>query len=93
MSAVINIFLNLILIPIWGLNAAAMTTAISEFVGIIMKIPFIDKNIRIYGLRQVFIAPIIGCVGIIGVSGLVRRVVDSSYLIAIFTIAVRRKMV
>ena len=88
MSAVINIFLNLILIPIWGLNAAAMTTAISEFVGIIMKIPFIDKNIRIYGLRQVFIAPIIGCVGIIGVSGLVRRVVDSSYLIAIFTIAV-----
>lgn len=88
MSAVINIFLNLILIPIWGLNAAAMTTAISEFVGIIMKIPFIDKSIRIYGLRQVFIAPIIGCVGIIGVSGLVRRVVDSSYLIAIFTIAV-----
>lgn len=88
MSAVINIFLDLILIPIWGLNAAAMTTAISEFVGIIMKIPFIDKNIRIYGLRQVFIAPIIGCVGIIGVSDLVRRVVDSSYLIAIFTIAV-----
>lgn len=87
-SAVINIVLNLILIPILGLNAAAATTAISEFVGIFVKLPFIDKNIKIAEPIQIFFAPIIGCVGIVAVSVFIRLIVTSPYLIAIFTILV-----
>lgn len=86
-SAMVNIILNLILIPIWGLNAAAVTTAISEFLGIIIKFPYIDKKIQIKGLNHMLIAPVIGCVGIVLVSVIMRCLLNMSYLIAIFTIA------
>lgn len=85
-SAVVNIVLNFILIPIWGLNAAAATTAISEFLGILIKYPYIDKEIHIDGLKQMLAAPIIGSIGIVLVSIAVRCVIKSSYLIAILTI-------
>lgn len=85
-SAVVNIVLNLLLVPTWGLNAAATTTAISEFIGIIIKRPYIDKEIHIDGLKQMIAAPIIGSSGIVLVSIVVRCFVISPYLIAIFTI-------
>ena len=85
-SAVVNIVLNLILIPIWGLNAAATTTAISEFLGIIIKRPYIDKEVRIDGLKQMIAAPVVGSIGIIIVSIMVRCFITSPYLIAILTI-------
>jgi O-antigen/teichoic acid export membrane protein len=85
-SAIVNIILNLILIPIWGLNAAAATTAISEFLGILIKIPYIDREIHITGLKQMIAAPIVGSICIVLVSIAVRCVINSSYLIAILTI-------
>lgn len=85
-SAVVNIVLNLILIPIWGLNAAAVTTAISEFLGIIIKRPYIDREIRIDGLKQMFAAPVAGSLCIVAVSIVVRCFIESPYLIAILTI-------
>ena len=85
-SAVVNIILNFIFIPVWGLNAAAATTAVSEFLGIIIKLPYIDENIRIDGLGKIFAAPITGSLAIILVSLIVRYFVKSSYLIAILTI-------
>ena len=85
-SAVVNIVLNLILIPIWGLNAAATTTAISEFLGIIIKCPYIDKEIHIDELKQMIAAPIVGSIGIIIVSIVVRCLIASPYMIAILTI-------
>ena len=85
-SAVVNIVLNLILIPIWGLNAAAVTTAISEFLGIIIKRPYIDREIRIDGLKQMFAAPVAGSFCIVAVSIVVRCFIESPYLIAILTI-------
>ena len=85
-SAGVNIFLNLILIPIWGLNAAAVTTAISELLGIIIKYPYVDKEIHIDGLKQMLIAPVIGSFAIVIVCAIIRRLMDSLYLIAILTI-------
>lgn len=85
-SAVVNIVLNLILIPIWGLDAAATTTAISEFLGIVIKRPYIDKEIRIDGLKQMIAAPVVGSIGIVIVSIVVRCFIASPYLIAILTI-------
>ena len=85
-SAVVNIALNLILIPIWGLNAAATTTAISESLGIIIKRPYVDKEIHIDGLKQMIAAPVVGSIGIIIVSIMVRCFITSPYLIAILTI-------
>ena len=85
-SAVANIVLNLILIPIWGLNAAATTTAISELLGIVIKRPYIDKEIHIDGLKQMMAAPIAGSIGIVVVSIAIKCFIESPYLIAVLTI-------
>ncbi|MCI6468992.1 MAG: flippase [Lachnospiraceae bacterium] len=87
-SAIINVILNLWLIPIWGLNAAAATTAISEFIGIVIKYPYIDKNIKISGLRQMLEGPIIGAVCVALISVAIKYFIESEYLIAIFTIMI-----
>ena len=85
-SALVNIVLNLMLIPKWGLNAAAATTAISEFLGIIIKRPYIDKEIQIAGKRKMIAAPFVGSIVIVAVSIIIRCIVESPYLIAILTI-------
>lgn len=85
-SAVVNIVLNLFVIPVWGLNAAAATTAISEFLGIIIKCPYVEREIHIDGVKQMLLAPIVGSIGIVGVSIIVRCLTKSPYLIAVLTI-------
>lgn len=83
--AVVNIVLNLILIPVWGLNAAAVTTAVSEFLGVIIQIPYIDREIKIDRLKQVLEAPIVGSIGIVIVSVAVKYLAKDTCLIAIIT--------
>lgn len=85
-SAVVNIVLNLILIPIWGLNAAAATTVIAEFLGIVVKKPYIDRNIHISGLKSMLMAPLVGSMGILIVSRIVKLFTGSSAFTAILTI-------
>lgn len=85
-SALVNIILNLILIPLYGLNAAATTTAIAECAGLFLSLRFIDKNIRISNLKEMFKAPIIGSMGIIIVALLVGLFVSSYSVRCIVTI-------
>ena len=85
-SAAVNIVLNFILIPKWGLNAAAATTAAAEFLGILIQSPYIDKKIHISGLKEVFRAPVIGAAGIVVTSLIIRSFVHSAYWIAILTV-------
>ena len=82
-SALLNIILNLILIPLWGLNAAALTTAISELVGIFVKLPYIDKRIKIQGLKEMMKCPIIGGIEIIIIGLIVSNIFASSFLIVL----------
>lgn len=86
MSALVNIILNFFLIPYFGLNAAASTTAIAECVGVIVMSRFFDKNIQIDDLKEMMKAPFVGCVGIILVSVLAKVIFTSDILIALFTI-------
>ena len=64
-SAVVNLALNLILIPKWGIEAAAFTTAISMAIGFFFKLPFVDKEISVKPLMNVVLGPIVGCVAIV----------------------------
>lgn len=64
-SALINLILNILLIPKWGIIAAAFTTSISMLVGFIYKLPFVDSNIRIKSLKKIILGPILGCVFIV----------------------------
>lgn len=64
-SAIINIVLNLVLIPNYGLNAAAFTTVLAEIIGICITFSHIDKKIRIEGIKNILFAPCVGGCGII----------------------------
>ncbi len=58
--AVVNIVLNFILIPLWGLNAAALTTLIAQLVGMVIMFFSMDKNIRVKGLGNILKGPLAG---------------------------------
>lgn len=61
-SAGLNLVLNLILIPFWGLNAAAFTTLISMVVGFFIKYPFVEKEINFRYIFKDSLSPVIGCI-------------------------------
>lgn len=70
-AMIMNVIMNYFLIPIIGINGAAIATIISEFVNLVVIKISIDKRIRIIKDRKIFIAPIIGSLCII----LIKRVI------------------
>lgn len=85
-SAIVNFILNLILIPLFGLNAAAFTTAVAEFIGACILFRNIDRNIRITDLFEMLKAPIIGSLSIIIISFITRMCIHSNILVCVVTI-------
>ena len=85
-SAVLNVVLNLVLIPRFGLNAAAATTALSEFAGIIYKLPYIDKKIRLNGIAEVLVSPAAGCAAVIAVTSVVKCCTENAFLTLLMSI-------
>ena len=86
-GALVNIVLNLILIPVWGLNAAAMTTAVSECAGIIILRPHIEKQIHITGWKEILKAPVIGGFGIVAIGFIIKMLIQNATWVSILTIA------
>lgn len=72
-SAVVNVILNYIFIPKYGMYAAALATVISRAVGFVSLMIHVDKRIKIDNIMRVFIAPIIGCVAIVVIAIIVSR--------------------
>ena len=85
-SAVLNFGLNLIMIPRWGLNAAAFTTAVSNMVGMIISVRFIEKEIKVDRICEIIKAPLIGGIGILIISAVIRIFVTNNYMITLLTI-------
>lgn len=59
-SATSNIILNFYFIPKYGIIGAAFTTATAELLGILNKIKYIDKNIKVYGFIKSFFKYLLG---------------------------------
>ena len=87
-AAVVNIVLNLIFIPFWGLNAAAMTTAIAEGVSLIILFFHFDKKMKIDGMRQMLKGPIMGAIFIVISSLVIRMCVKNPIPICILTMVI-----
>lgn len=73
-SAVINIGLNFVLIPLWGINAAAFTTIIAEFITFVIASMASRKEIQISGVTKNLITSVFGCCGIIAVCICAQRI-------------------
>lgn len=85
-AAITNLVLNLILIPIWGLNAAALTTAIAEGVSLIVLFANYDKNMRIVGLTKMLKGPILGSFLIIVASQIARLCSSKGIVVCFITV-------
>lgn len=60
-SAFVNIGLNLILIPIWGIDAAAVTTIIAEFITFLVAFFYSRKTVKLIAFGKNLISTLIGC--------------------------------
>lgn len=85
-SAVVNIVLNLALIPHFGICAAAATTMAAEAVAVMILRGKMDPAIRIVGWGEMLKAPLIGSAGIVAVCVAVRLLVDSYILSAVLAV-------
>lgn len=85
-GAVSNLVLNLFAIPLWGLNAAACTTAISQFVCFIISCKFVPKEIRIEKFGKMLEAPLVGGGALVAVSLIVRMISNNPFMITALTI-------
>lgn len=66
-SAAVNIILNIILIPKFGLAAAAATTAVSECISLFIGLRKVDKKVKLIGEKRDFLGPVIGSAAIAAV--------------------------
>lgn len=87
-GASVNIVLNLFLIPIWGLNAAAATTVISELMSVLILAPNFDKNIHIDDKLKILGSPILGSAGIVAIGMVVRNIMVIPWMVTVVTIVV-----
>ena len=73
-SAVVNIGLNFFLIPIWGINAAAITTIIAELITYVFAAFYSRNTARLIGVRKNLITTFLGCICIFLICSFARRI-------------------
>lgn len=66
-SAVVNLSLNFIAIPVWGWNGAAFTTFLAEFIVLASAVWYSRGLIHIKGMTSAILSCAVGCAGIVGV--------------------------
>lgn len=64
-SALVNILLNFILIPVFYQNAAAFTTVLSQAIAFIICYIFSKKYIDLSGMFRTLVSIVIGCMAIV----------------------------
>lgn len=104
-SAVVNIVLNFILIPIWKENAAALTTIIAEAMAFIWCWYNGQKYANIKGSVSTLVKVLLGCVGILivsivcnilfgtGVTYMISTVVGAVIVYGVIEVALRNEAV
>lgn len=66
-AAIANAVLNYLFIPGYGMAAAAVATAISRIIVLLVLVFTVDRSIRINNLPAVVLPPVVGCAAMFGV--------------------------
>lgn len=85
-SVGVNIILNGIMIPLWGMNGAAIATVLSSLVIVWIAVLKFDKNIHIKSLKKSFIGVLVGCLCIIISAWIIKIFLDSIWITTIAVI-------
>ena len=64
-SAIVNVVLNFILIPLWGISAAAITTTVAEALTFLISFYYSRKYIALIKIRRNLFSVILGCMFIL----------------------------
>ena len=86
-SALLNVILNLLFIPKFGLYAAAATTALAEAIGLIIVSRFVEKDIKISNYKEVFLGAVLGCLGIVCVAFITKQLSFGLWLRTLIIVA------
>ena len=86
-SAILNLVLNLLLIPKWRENAAAFTTLLAEGSTLLWSMIRGKKMSGISGEGRIYIKAAIGCIGIIAVNAVTGRLISDNAAYVVTTIA------
>ena len=86
-SAVLNLVLNLVLIPKWQENAAAFTTLLAEGCTLLWSVICGKKMSGVSGELKTYIKVGAGCVGIVLVNEITKRLFTDNALYVVSTIA------
>ena len=87
-SVGVNIILNGIMIPLWGMNGAAVATVLSSFVIVWIAVLKLDKNIHIKNMKKVFAGILVGCLCIIISAWVIKMFLNSIWITTIAVIFV-----
>lgn len=85
-SAITNVILNLVLIPKWMENAAALTTVVAEAIAFIMQWWSGRKYVDFSGMWKCYLKIMIGCTGILAVGALFNSLADNTFVYVILVI-------
>lgn len=85
-SAIVNVILNLLLIPIWKENAAAITTIIAEAIAFIYCKYETRKIIKLDNFNNIFIKSVVGCIPIVIISFIIRNYISNIFALTIITV-------
>ncbi len=72
-SLAVNIVLDLLLIPVWGIAAAAFTTIIAEGLTLLICLFYAGRSVHLYMDVRNMVTIIAGCIGIVLICLLCRR--------------------
>lgn len=87
-TAIVNVILNLILIPIWKHNAAAFTTVIAEGISMIACMQYGKKDFHIRISIRDMISVAIGCAAVYIICKMVNSAIDSLAFSTILSVLV-----
>ena len=86
-SAVLNLILNILLIPFWQEEAAAFTTVLAEGCVYVWSMIQGRKYSGVSGIGSTYLKAAVGCAGILAVNAAVKHFVQSNTLYVVATIA------
>ncbi len=79
-SALVNVGLNYILIPMWGMNAAALTTVIAEVITFIIAYINSKPFVSLRGIKKNMISIALSCIGIVVFCGVCKYCINNIYI-------------
>ena len=82
-AAVINAVLNMLLIPRFGLNAAAATTAFAQLIAALVNFKYMDRKIRLENAKGIFLSSVVGSLAIIAVCAIAKRLIVSNTIMVL----------